>query len=93
MRSFRGTAKRVRLLVPGGTVGQLSQVVPGAPTFQTGMQSLYFLEPLPSGTGFGLVGFNHGVVTRIQNQRFDRLLGRVGALTPSDTPSVLERPR
>ena len=93
IRSFRGATTPVRLLVPGGTVAHLTQVVPGASKFQLGMQSLYFLEPLPSGDGFRLVGFNHGVVHRAQGHLFERLISLVSSATPLGRPSELERTR
>ena len=44
---YRGSSSTVAL-VPGGTVGHLSQVVPGGPKFAVGEVSLYALGPLRS---------------------------------------------
>ena len=59
---YRGGPSVIRVLVPGGTVGEISQRVQGGPTFQLGEKSLYFLEPMPTFDGFRLVGFTQGKV-------------------------------
>ena len=60
--AYRGSADRVRILVPGGTVGHLTQWVPGGPRFEIGERSLYFLEPMSNQDGYRLVGFTQGQI-------------------------------
>ena len=57
---YRGSSSTVALLVPGGTVGHLSQVVPGGPKFAVGELSLYALEPIENSGDHRLVGFSQG---------------------------------
>jgi hypothetical protein len=59
---YRGKQSSLRVLVPGGTVGMISQRVPGGPIFEVGEESLYFLEPMPTLDGLRLVGFMQGKV-------------------------------
>ena len=59
---YRGGTSKLRVLVPGGTVGEISQHIPGGPVFKLGGESLYFLEPMPTLGGFRLVGFTQGKV-------------------------------
>ena len=90
LRVYRGGQASVRILVPGGTVDNLTQVVPGAPSFEIGSQALYFLEPLPKSDGYRLVGFSHGVVARHQAVRFERLWTLLNLGLPTSSPEVLE---
>ena len=59
---FRGNETLVRVLVPGGTVGVISQSVADGPHFEIGQRSLYFLEPMTKFDGLRLVGFTQGKV-------------------------------
>ena len=89
IKSFRGASGTVRLLVPGGQIGNLTQIVPGGPTFPRGTQRLYFLEHLPTSDGFRLVGFSQGIVSSEQSARFNRLQALVSASSlPKGVPQL-----
>jgi hypothetical protein len=62
--NFRGAKSLLRVLVPGGTVGTISQIVADGPRFEVGQTSLYFLEPMTKFDGFRLVGFTQGKVNQ-----------------------------
>lgn len=94
---YRGKQSSLRVLVPGGTVGMISQRVPGGPIFEVGEESLYFLEPMPTLDGLRLVGFMQGKVNESGStaQRFAMWNRRleVGSthLTPQSDSNVKGR--
>ena len=63
-KTFKGSHATLRILVPGGTVGNLTQHIPGGPKFTLGQTNLLFLEPMDTLDGFRLVGFTQGKVVR-----------------------------
>jgi PKD repeat protein len=56
---FKGELENTfRVVIPGGTVGDLTWWVPGAPAFEVGGQALLMLNPLPGRVGeYGLTEF------------------------------------
>ena len=86
--TFKGAGSTVRLLVPGGTVGELSQYVPDGPRFELGQASLYFLEPMSKFDGFRLVGFTQGKVdqTGTMPDQFRLWTDRLGHPEPGLRP-------
>ena len=80
----------LRVLVPGGTVGEISQRVPGGPMFKLGERSLYFLEPMPTLDGFRLVGFTQGKVDGHGStaERFTKWNRRLSFAAQPFTPRV-----
>ena len=96
---YRGSSSTVALLVPGGTVGHLSQVVPGGPKFAVGALSLYALEPIEDSGDHRLVGFSQGKLDdRLKIQTRIEAWQKRGWLQPGRTfngyaPSGLESQR
>lgn len=91
--SFRGHSDEVRILIPGGSVGNISQRVPGGPMFEVGQEQLFFLEALPKSDGYRLVGFTQGAVEPTQTSKVQRLLAYLGASVPATAPDLRERIR
>ena len=89
--TFKGSTGTLRILVPGGTVGNLTQHIPGGPQFAIGEVNLLFLEPMD--TSSRLVGFTRKCSRYNGTQnRFHRWVAK---LTHSDvgTSAVDERTR
>ena len=93
--TFKGSTGTLRILVPGGTVGNLTQHIPGGPQFAIGEVNLLFLEPMNTLDGFRLVGFTQGKVARDADGTQNRFHRWVAKLTHSDvgTSAIDERTR
>ena len=64
---YRGAATedaKLSFVVPGGEVGEIGQIVPGAPEFKPGEQVIVLLDRSGPDDALLLVGFNQGKLVR-----------------------------
>ena len=58
--NWKGEGEEVEIVVPGGTVGELTQIVQGMPAFEEGEKVVVFLEKPAPQPGFRVVGLAQG---------------------------------
>lgn len=58
--AWKGKAGEVEVVVPGGEVGELGQIVQGMPVFREGERVVVFLDPAEPGIEHQVVGLSQG---------------------------------
>ncbi len=77
--------KEITIVIPGGTVGELAQMVVGGPTFSVGEQTVVFLRRR-SPAVYGVLELSHGKFTLQENMA----LRATGGLARQASQAALE---